>query len=131
MHNLRTQGEIKTEDENAIGFSVYYIELNLIASRSKVFIDFVQSNRNNYADSQLVAANFIDKPLKQIRIYNDGGADFIRVGINGSQRGGAYIKIKSNSSETIPFVDVKGRVVLDVTLMAEVSNSTVRIIGLG
>ena len=115
--------------EEARGFVVFYAEIELRSNRAKVFLDFTESNRNTYPDADLVASNFTEQPLKQIRITNDGSADFIRVGFNGGSAGAPYIKIKFNETLTIPFVDTE-ELVLDMVLQASTSNTTVRIIGL-
>lgn len=128
---LRKQGRIRVrEDEEAKGFVVYYSEINLLSNKSKVFIDFADSGRNTYPDADLISSNFTEQPLKQIKVYNDGSADFIRVGFNGGSNGPVYIKIKFNESLTIPFVDTE-ELVLDMVLQANTTNTTVRIIGLG
>lgn len=121
--------KIVEEDELATKFVVYYAEINLFSTRAKVFLDFTDSNRNTFSDADLVASNLTNQPLKQIRVYNDGSADFIRIAVNGGKNVAPYIKVKSNGSETLPFVDTKG-LVLDMVLQANTSNATVRIIGL-
>ena len=121
--------KIQEEGETARGFVVYYAEVNLYSARAKVFLDFTESNRNTFRDADLVSSNFTEEPLRQIKIYNDGSADFIRVGINNGSSGAPYIKIKFGENFTIPFIDTKG-LVLDMVLQANTSNTTVRIIGL-
>jgi hypothetical protein len=121
---------ISAQGEGATGFVVYYAEIVLRSTSKKVFLDFVESNRNNYQDADLVSSNFTEQPLKQIRITNDGGADFIRVGFNGGSNGPTYIKIKFNETLVIPFTDTENELVLDMVLKAETSNTTVRVIGL-
>lgn len=121
---------IKDIGEGVKGFVVYYAEVVLRSNRTKVFLDFVESNRNSYQDADLVYSNFTDEPLKQIRIINDGAADFIRVGFNNGSNGSPYIKVKFGETLTMPFVDTEG-LLLDMTLQANTTNATVRIIGLG
>lgn len=124
------KGRIREEGEGARGFVVFYAEVNLLSTRAKVFIDFTDSNRNSFRDADLVASNFTDEPLRQIKIYNDGTADYIRVGVNGGNSVAPYIKIKSGENTTLPFVDTEGRLVLDMVVQAFTSNATIRIIGL-
>lgn len=127
---FKYQGKIKEEGEDAKGFVVFYAEINLLSNKAKVFIDFTDSFRNTFTDADLVASNFTDEPLKQIRVFNDGTADFVRIGINGGPSVAPYIKVKFGENVTLPFVDTKGRLVLDMVLKADTSNATVRILGL-
>lgn len=120
---------IKEIGEGVKGFVVYYAEITLRSTRSKVFLDFVESNRNTYPDADLISSNFTGEPLKQIRIINDGTADFIRVGFNGRSSGNPYIKVKFGETLTMPFTDTDG-LLLDMVMQASTSNTTVRVIGL-
>lgn len=115
--------------ENVTGFVVYYAEIDLSSTRAKVFLDFTDSNRNTFRDADLVSSNFTEEPLKQIRITNDGTADYIRVGFNGGSSVAPYIKIKFGETLTMPFITTDG-LLLDMVLQASTSNATVRIIGL-
>ena len=121
--------KIVEEGEHKTGFVMFYLELTLLSTASKVFIDFSESNRNRLPDTNIVAALFTEQPLRQVKIYNDGSADFIRINVNAGANGNPVIKIKFNESLTIPFVDTE-EIVRDMVLQASTSNTTVRIIGL-
>lgn len=111
-------------------FVVYYYEITLRSTNAKAYIDFTDSNRNRVAaDSDITNSKVADTPLRQIKIINDGSADFIRVGINDGPNGGPSIKIKFGESLTVPFVDTE-EIVKDITIQASTSNTTVRIMGL-
>jgi len=122
--------KIRDVGKESRGFVVYYAEVVLRSTNKKVFLDFVESNRNSYQDADLVSSNFTDQPLKQVRITNDGSADFIRIGFNRGSSGPPYIKIKFGETVTIPFVDTEDELVLDMVVQANTSNTTVRVIGL-
>ena len=111
------------------GYDLFYYEFTLMATSSKVYIDFSDSSRTNLADANMIFSKNADQPLKQIRITNDGTADFIRIGVNSGPSGNPYVKIKFNETLTIPFVDTE-EVTNNLTIQATTSNSTVRIIGL-
>lgn len=121
--------KIVEEGRYETGFVMFYLELTLLSTAAKVFVDFSQSNRNRLPDTNVVAALFTEQPLRQVKIYNDGSADFIRINVNAGANGNPVIKIKFNESLTIPFVDTE-EIVRDMVLQASTSNTTVRIIGL-
>ena len=121
--------KIVEEGRYETGFVMFYLELTLLSTAAKVFVDFSQSNRNRLPDTNVVAALFTEQPLRQVKIYNDGSADFIRINVNAGANGNPVIKIKFNESLTIPFVDTE-EIVRDMVLQATTSNTTVRIIGL-
>lgn len=111
------------------GYDIFYYEFTLLSTTSKIYIDFSDSNRTNLADANMVSSKTADQPLKQIKIFNDGTADFIRIGVNEGPSGNPYVKIKFGENLTIPFVDTD-EVTNNMTLRASTSNTTVRIIGL-
>jgi len=117
------------ETKDLSGYDLFYYEFTLLANKSKVFIDFTNSNRISMADAEILFSKVADQPLKQVRITNDGTSDFIRIGVNSGSAGMPYVKIKSGETLTIPFVDTD-EVTNDMTLQAITSNATVRIIGL-
>ena len=121
--------KIVEEGRYETGFVMFYLELTLLSTASKVFVDFSQSNRNRLPDTNIVAALFTEQPLRQVKIYNDGTADFIRINVNSGANGNPVIKIKFGENLTIPFVDTE-EIVRDMVLQATTSNTTVRIIGL-
>jgi hypothetical protein len=117
------------ETKDIVGYDLFYYEFTLLANQSRVYIDFSNSNRTQMADANMVASKNADQPLKQIKITNDGTADFIRIGVNAGPAGAPYVKIKFGETLTIPFVDTD-EVTNNITLQAITSNATVRIIGL-
>jgi hypothetical protein len=123
LRKIVQEGEFKT------GFVMFYLELTLLSTNAKVFIDFSESNRNRLPDTNVVASLLTEQPLRQVKILNDGGADFIRINVNAGANGTPVIKVKSNENLTIPFVDTE-EIVRDMVLQASTSNTTVRIIGL-
>ena len=111
-------------------FVTYYYEISLRSTNAKAYIDFTDSNRNRISsDADITNSKVADTPLRQIKIVNDGTADFIRVGINDGPNSGPYLKIKSGESLTVPFVDTE-EIVKDISIQAITSNASVRIIGL-
>jgi hypothetical protein len=123
LRKIVQEGEFKT------GFVMFYLELTLLSTNAKVFIDFSESNRNRLPDTNVIASLYTEQPLRQVKILNDGGADFIRINANAGANGTPVIKVKFNESLTIPFVDTE-EIVRDMVLQASTSNTTVRIIGL-
>ena len=121
--------KIIEEGEQKTGFVMFYLEITLLSTSSKVFIDFSESNRNRLPDTNIVASLLTEQPLRQVKIYNDGTADFIRINVNAGANGTPAIKIKFGENLTIPFVDTE-EIVHDMVLQATTSNTTVRIIGL-
>ena len=117
------------ETKDIVGYDLFYYEFTLLANQSRVYIDFSDSNRTQMADANMVTSKNADQPLKQIKITNDGTADFIRIGVNSGPAGSPYVKIKFGETLTIPFVDTD-EVTNNITLQAITSNATVRIIGL-
>ena len=111
-------------------FVTYYYEIALRSTNAKAYIDFTDSNRNRVAsDADISNSKVADTPLRQIKIINDGTADFVRVGINDGPNSSPYLKIKFGESLTVPFVDTE-EIVKDIVVQAVSSNATVRIIGL-
>ena len=117
------------ETKDLSGYDLFYYEFTLTSNSSKVYIDFSDSNRTRLADANMISSKNADQPLKQIKIFNDGTSDFIRIGVNAGPSGNPYVKIKFGETLTIPFVDTD-EVTNDITLQAITSNATVRIIGL-
>lgn len=114
---------------------VDYYELSLASTSIQVYIHFTESERNKIDDTLIVEQYRNEKPIKELRIYNDGTAGFIRVSINKGPNDTGIIKIPFGENITFPFLtsehhdDLKDKI-YSITLQNYNAATTVRIVGI-
>ena len=122
---------VREEETVETPVRIFYYEVSLLSTRSKVFIDFTDSGRNTATDAEITSSYTPEEPLSQLKIYNDGTADYIRFSVNEGTGSAPNIKLKFGENMTVPFNDLGPyRKIRTLTVQAITSNATLRIIGI-
>lgn len=112
---------------------VYYAEITLSSSNAKAYIDFIESDRSTLLDSEIVNTKEVERPLRQLKIINDGGSNHVLVMINESKNASPVIKVKNAESLTFPLLNTEtqtNEAIKSITIQAKTTNATVRLIGI-